>query len=279
MALPKAPAAAVLAALAGGLGVLLLRRSYLNRSGDDDDCARAVRADMERREDESRKRCKRRSVTIYLIRHAQTESNKDKSHCHNGRHVNVALTETGRQQAAALGRRLANLGVQFSEVYASEATRTHDTAAICCKELAGDHEIRAIDTRFNEQGYAEMGICEIAMGAWTGKDKNDCATAEVNAARESDAWEWKPPGLSHDEQLEGESYRDVEERFLAFLEDHTSPSIRFHRNDGPNAMFLVPHPRTRRMIAPSGGRRLIEVLEAQNREQCPPKNGEVFHAL
>ena len=57
------------------------------------------------------------------------------------------------------------------------------------------------------------------MGAWTGKDKKDCATAEVNAARESDAWEWKPPGLSHDEQLEGESYRDVEERFLAFLED------------------------------------------------------------
>ena len=44
------------------------------------------------RASEAAARPARRSATLYLIRHAQSESNRDKDHLHNGRHLHVPLS-------------------------------------------------------------------------------------------------------------------------------------------------------------------------------------------
>jgi broad specificity phosphatase PhoE len=172
------------------------------------DCSRVFEADSARRADEAVQRPSRRSVRIFLIRHAQSESNLTKDDCHNGRHIGVPLSELGERQARALGRRLAASKVAFESIYASEAVRAQQTAALACAELSHAPALQVVETRFASGASAPaMGICEIAMGGWTGETKSSCNTAEVLRAREADAWEWRPPGLSADEQLPGESYR------------------------------------------------------------------------
>ena len=75
-----------------------------------DDVARASAADRERREMERQLRPTRRPVRIMLIRHAQSQTNVDKDGLHNGRHLDVSLSERGVAQARALGKRLARCG-------------------------------------------------------------------------------------------------------------------------------------------------------------------------
>ncbi len=66
-------------------------------------------------------------MTIWLIRHGETEWSRD--HKHTGR-TDLPLTDAGREQARAAGRRLA--GKRFALVLSSPLRRAWDTA-----ELAG----------------------------------------------------------------------------------------------------------------------------------------------
>lgn len=66
---------------------------------------------------------------IYIVRHGETEWNAQ------GRiqgHTDIPLTARGRRQAAALARRLA--GVAFAAAYASDLSRTRETAQILLGE-------------------------------------------------------------------------------------------------------------------------------------------------
>ena len=68
---------------------------------------------------------------IYIARHGETEWNAQ------GRiqgHTDIALTDRGRRQAAALARRLA--GVAFAAAYCSDLSRTRETAQILLGERA-----------------------------------------------------------------------------------------------------------------------------------------------
>ena len=199
--------------LATGISAILFYNYRAN------DCKRAYLVDQYRRAKEKRCRAERRSVRLLLIRHGKSESNKDRANLHNGRHIHVPLCNEGKKQARALGRRLARCRVRIDEAYSSEALRAQQTAEIALKEMSSDTHITIVPT----QGNPPMGLCEIAMGDWTGKDKREVNSPAIKRAREADAWEWKPPGLSQDESLPGESYRDVEERFLRFLENHILP--------------------------------------------------------
>ena len=115
-------------------------------------------------------------------------------------------------------RRLARSGEKVEAIYASEAIRTQQTAETVCAAINDPPPVTVMPTVDLGSPETARGICEIAMGAWTGKDKKECETAEVALAREHDCWEWQPHGLSEDEGLPGESYRDVEERVLRFLD-------------------------------------------------------------
>ena len=189
-----------------------------------DDCAKSHAADRDRRRAEAAARPERRSVRVWLIRHAQSQSNVSKGNLHNGRHIDVPLSSHGMLQAAALGRRLARSGEKVEAIYASEAIRTQQTAETVCAAINDPPPVTVMPTVDLGSAETARGICEIAMGAWTGKDKKECETAEVALAREHDCWEWQPHGLSEDEGLPGESYRDVEERVLRFLDgEHHCP--------------------------------------------------------
>ena len=205
----------------GATALLLLRRLISGvdqeqpsaTAGPRADCARAADLDAIQRAAEVRERRERRSAVVYLIRHAQSESNAAKSDFHNGRHLEVPLSALGRRQARALGTRIARCGVAFDRVFASTADRAQETARIA---LAGAAAVEIVE-----------GIEEVAMGGWTGRRKAECATPAASAARERDAWEWRPPGRCAANGLLGESYRDVEERMVRFLNERVlrpSPS-------------------------------------------------------
>jgi broad specificity phosphatase PhoE len=84
---------------------------------------------------------------IYLIRHGETFGNIDQLFCG---HSETALTPRGIAQAAAVGRRLAD--VPFVAAYASDLSRAADTA----RHALGERGIPLkLDTRLREMHYGE----------------------------------------------------------------------------------------------------------------------------
>ncbi len=76
--------------------------------------------------------------TIYLVRHGETEGNLDDK---AQGHFNAQLTERGRQQAEAVGKRLSD--VEFDAIYSSDLQRALDTA----KAIAAHRPKLEIQTR------------------------------------------------------------------------------------------------------------------------------------
>ena len=90
-----------------------------------------------------------RSITasrIWLVRHGETEWSRDGRH--TGR-TDIPLTEAGRSQAEALGRRLG--GRRFGLVLTSPRTRAVDTA-----RLAGFGEAARVDPDLAEWDYGKL---------------------------------------------------------------------------------------------------------------------------
>lgn len=92
------------------------------------------------------------STTVLLIRHGENEWTA--SHKLAGRTPNVHLNEYGREQAEALGKRLAQS--RLDAIYASPLERTVETAEAIAKHHA--IEIQTHD-----------GLLEVDYGDWTGK--------------------------------------------------------------------------------------------------------------
>ena len=89
---------------------------------------------------------------IIIIRHGETEWNK------TGRfqgHSDIALSQEGRAQAAALGRNLAVDDVDA--IYASDLTRAMETAAPLAK-------------RFGLEVIPDAALRELNFGAWEGRN-------------------------------------------------------------------------------------------------------------
>ena len=92
---------------------------------------------------------------IIIIRHGETEWNK------TGRfqgHSDIALSQEGRAQAAALGRNLAVDDVDA--IYASDLTRAMETAAPLAK-------------RFGLEVIPDAALRELNFGAWEGRNFHD----------------------------------------------------------------------------------------------------------
>lgn len=92
------------------------------------------------------------TATILLIRHA---AHVDLDRRLSGRRPGVALSEAGREQAAALGRQLAGRGIE--RVQCSPLDRTRDTAAAIAEAC-----------RLPPPTPVEA-LIEIDMGDWTGR--------------------------------------------------------------------------------------------------------------
>lgn len=132
---------------------------------------------------------KKKPTTILFIRHGENEWTH--SHKLAGRTPEVHLNEYGRQQAEALGQRLAK--TEFSAIYASPLERTMETA-------------QAIARHHNLEIVPRPGMLEVDYGEWTG--------AEVKKLSKQKSWatiQFYPSGAGFPG---GESMYAMQTRFV-----------------------------------------------------------------
>jgi broad specificity phosphatase PhoE len=99
------------------------------------------------------------ACTIYLIRHGETEWNRE------GRwqgQRDVPLSAAGQQQALRLARRLAEDGVHFDALYSSDLSRAWETAL-------------AIGGALGLRPSAAPALREIDLGLWSGRTHTEIA--------------------------------------------------------------------------------------------------------
>jgi len=151
----------------------------------------------------------RKPLTMYLIRHGQSQANTA-HHLIGGRDVASPLTVKGESQAAAVGRRLACDGLRFDRVYSSHAVRARRTAELACKELCVPAETVQIDPR----------LVELSQGSLELRPRQEVYTPDGLVMRgiSSQRMFYRPPGVSPDGD-QGESQYDVEVRFRAFVDE------------------------------------------------------------
>jgi len=137
-------------------------------------------------------------LTLVLTRHGLTDRSIPEQHL--GQRIDIGLSDEGRAQADALGRRLA--GVAFERIVTSPLRRARETAAILAA-AAPRRPSPEMDDRLREMDY----------GSWEG-----LTYAQIEAADPAGRarWEREPaantcPG--------GESGDDVAVRATAFLRD------------------------------------------------------------
>ncbi len=65
--------------------------------------------------------------TIYLIRHAESDLNKDDFH--------RTLSNTGKENAKSMSQHLEVLGIKFDKIFCSNAMRTRVTAKYLCNDI------------------------------------------------------------------------------------------------------------------------------------------------
>jgi alpha-ribazole phosphatase len=134
-------------------------------------------------------------VKIYLLRHGETEENKNK--VYYGK-LDVGLNEKGKVQAKHAADFLRD--VNFSSVYISERRRTRETAEIV---LGNSSATFIVDNRINE----------ISFGEFEGKSYEEIKkTFPVECEQWDENWkEFIPPG--------GESYLKFCNRISSFMQE------------------------------------------------------------
>jgi probable phosphoglycerate mutase len=135
------------------------------------------------------------NTTLLVIRHGETIWNIEKRYQGHG---DSPLTETGRNQVAALGRRLR--GLPFDTLISSDLGRTRETAAIIA-DYTG-HPV-AFDSRLRERNY---GVLE---GLTVPEIK--AAHPKVFNRLNTDGPDYIVP--------QGESHRQHYQRNIAFIEE------------------------------------------------------------
>ncbi|MGZ6329257.1 MAG: histidine phosphatase family protein [Candidatus Limnocylindrales bacterium] len=132
-------------------------------------------------------------LTVVLTRHGGTTRSKPEQHL--GQHLDVPLSDEGRAQAVALGRRLA--GVGFDRLVASPLQRAVETARLIVPGREPETDAR---------------LLEMDYGAWEGLTYEQISVRDGPARR---LWEADPASLACPG---GESGNDVAARVRSFLE-------------------------------------------------------------
>ncbi len=140
-------------------------------------------------------------VRLMLVRHGQTAWNAA------GRYqgqTDVPLSDVGRRQAQALGRRLA--AEEIHAVYASDLRRAGETAEIIARS-------RADVGRPPWPMHAEPRLREMAFGAWEGLTYEEITARDPQglAAWQADSLHVAPPG--------GETLTQLAARVRSLLDD------------------------------------------------------------
>jgi broad specificity phosphatase PhoE len=166
-------------------------------------------------------------LTLVLSRHGSTPRSNPEQHL--GQAIDIGLSEVGRDQATALGRRLA--GVEVARILSSPLARARETATILRTAIPNSPTIE-VDRRLAEMDY----------GDWEG-----LTYAEIEERDEAGRarWEDDPATIACPG---GESGNDVAVRAEAFLVD----LIAWH-----DALSGQPHDRPILAVAHSSLNRVL----------------------
>lgn len=144
------------------------------------------------------------SAEIYLIRHGETEWNRDSRI--QGRR-DSPLTALGREQARRTGQMLATLGLAGMPVSASPLGRVQATLAIIGEQVKLGPV--TLDPR----------LSEVALGAWEGLTNTEIRAAypALVAGASEHGWGFRSP--------DGETFDAVAARVRAWLAEQRAPVI------------------------------------------------------
>lgn len=137
-----------------------------------------------------------RVATVLLVRHGRSAANR--TGVLAGRSPGVALDETGRDQAAATGRRLA--GLPIARVVSSPLERCRQTAEALVTALGREVDVQ-LDDRLIECGY----------GDWTGEELKKLAKNPLWKVVQAHPSAATFPG--------GESIREMQARAVEAMRD------------------------------------------------------------
>jgi broad specificity phosphatase PhoE len=150
-------------------------------------------------------------TTVYLARHGESDWNVERRW--QG-HADRPLTERGREQAARLAERLAD--VELDAIYASDLRRAWETAEAVARSR-GIEVVRLPELR------------EVDVGSWCGLTRDECAKLYPDAFAR-----WQAGGSGWDN---GESYEDMGERIVAAIRrlavEHAGGTILVVSHGGP----------------------------------------------
>ncbi|KAM9845727.1 fructose-2,6-bisphosphatase TIGAR B [Aulostomus maculatus] len=151
------------------------------------------------------------TFSLTFIRHGETQYNRDK--LLQGQGVDTSLSETGLQQAEAVGRYLTD--ITFNNVFVSNLQRTVQTAEIILRNNTHSSGTEMVlEPLLRERGF---GVAE-------GRPKEDLKKM-ANAAGQS-CRDFTPPG--------GETLEQVKRRFQKFLKVLFGQMLDEHGRSGPN---------------------------------------------
>ena len=140
-------------------------------------------------------------VTLYLVRHGETDWNKDQRY--QGQ-TDIPLNETGRAQAARNGEILKSLmpGIASADFISSPLSRAIETMEILRRGLGLD--VKAYRT--------ERKLIEVHYGHWEGHLASELQASDPEgvAGKNADVFGWRPRG--------GESYADLQDRISDWLQ-------------------------------------------------------------
>lgn len=135
-------------------------------------------------------------MKLYFVRHGESEANLIREISNRGwKHP---LTEKGRQQAQTLAAALEGVGAV--KIYTSPLMRAVQTAQVLAERLHLDYEITPALREYD---------CGVIEG------RSDPEAWELHRRVRED---WLLRGLYDERIAEGESFNDIRERFLPFIE-------------------------------------------------------------
>ncbi len=151
---------------------------------------------------------------LVLLRHGESQWNLENRFTG---WVDVPLTEKGRAEAHAAGRKLREFS--FDRAYTSLLQRANDTLAIVLEEIGRTDLVPIRDQALNERHYGDLqGLNKADTAARYGAE-------QVHLWRRS--YDIAPPG--------GESLKDTAARTLPYFETHIRPDLQ----DGKNVLVAA----------------------------------------
>ncbi len=180
-------------------------------------------------------------MTLYLVRHGQTEFNL--AGRYQGR-LDSPLTSLGVEQGRRIGQRLADLLPDGADLVASPLGRAAHTARLIA-EAAGLPAPR-LDDR----------LMEVSLGSWDGLTDEDIEAVHPGARDGTDRWSW------YFASPDGESYGQLAARAGAWLAEAAV---------SPRPLVAVSHGVTGRVI-----RGLYAGLDREKALKLPVPQDAVF---